>query len=80
MKITLDVKTLIIGIAIGALFTFALGINSYGSANFGFSAPSGGRAVIKSDKQRAYVLDMDTGKAIPVTFAAESKSKVRLER
>lgn len=79
MKITLDVKTLIVGIAIGALFTFALGISGTGEADFGFSAPSGGRAVIKSDKQRAYVLDMDTGKAIPVNFVAESKSKVRLD-
>ena len=80
MKVTLDIKALIIGFLAGAFLMLVLGARGAGSyVSFGLSIPSGGSALVKSENNRAYLVDGATGRAIPVTFAAESKSKIRLE-
>jgi microcystin-dependent protein len=69
MKITLDVKTLVIGFLAGALFSLVLGVTNAGDSEFGFAIPSGGRAVIKNDRSEGFVLDAATGRAVPIRYA-----------
>ena len=79
MKMMMDVKTLVVGFLLGALFVFALGAyRTSDIASFGIAVPSGGTMLVKSEKGYAYLVDGATGKAIPVSFVAESKSRIRL--
>ena len=79
MKVTLDIKTLVIGFLMGALFMCALGAASRNdNASFGIAVPSGGWALVKSEKDRAYIVDGTTGKGTPVKFAGKSDSNIQL--
>ena len=79
MKTMLDVKTLVIGFLLGALFVFALGAyRASDIASFGIAVPANGRILVKSEKRYAYLVDGATGKAMPVSFVAESKSRIKL--
>jgi len=79
MKMMMDVKTLVIGFLLGALFVFALGAyRASDAASFGIAVPANGTILVKSEKGYAYLVNGATGKAIPVSFVAESKSKIKL--
>ncbi len=79
MKITLDIKTLVIGFLLGALFMCALGAaGGASSASFGIAVPSGGWALIKSERDRAYIINETAGTATPVKFLGKSKSEIQL--
>ena len=71
MKITLDIKTFVIGFLAGVLFICALGVAGRGGdfASFGVAVPSGGSVLVKTEKERAYLVDGATGRAVPVNFA-----------
>jgi len=69
MKITLDIKTLILGFLCGVLFSFALGAyGGSGGAGFGIAVPSGGKAVIKTERGAGYVLEPSSGRAIRINY------------
>jgi len=71
MKI--DLKSLIVGLAIGAMLMLAFGagrdagsVRSF--AGFGFAVPSGGKALVKEKTGDAFIIDVDTGKADRILF------------
>ena len=78
MKVTLDIKTLVIGFLIGALFMCALGAGARKDyASFGITVPSGGWAIVKSERDRAYIIS-EAGQATPVKFVGKSDSNIQL--
>ena len=78
MKITLDIKTLVVGFLLGALFMCALAATGRRGdlVSFGIAVPSGGWAIVKTDKDRAYIVDKATGVAKAVKFVGKSDTKV----
>lgn len=77
MKVTLDTKTLVIGFLLGALFMCALAATGRrDGVSFGIAVPSGGWAIIKTDKGRAYIVGKADGVAKAVKFVGKSDTKV----
>ena len=66
MKMTLDVKTLIIGFLAGILLMLTLGVSGGNFSSFGIAAPPDGLILVKSEKSRPYIIDVKTGRAISV--------------
>ena len=72
-----DVKMLVIGFLAGSLFVFALGAGSRSSDNnFGIAADKDGRILVKTERSAPYLVDVATGKAIPVNFGKDSRPKL----
>ena len=77
MKITLDIKTLVIGFLLGALFMCALAASGRRDiTSFGIPVESGGWAILKTDRDHAYIVDKDTGVAKAIQFVGKSDTKV----
>ncbi len=78
MKITLDIKTLVIGFLLGAIFMCALAATGRRGdiTSFGVPVPSGGWAIVKTDRDYAYIVDKDTGVAKAIQFVGKSDTKV----
>ncbi len=72
MELKLDVKTLVIGIAIGVIATAVIGAGSADKSDFGINIPSStgdGFAVVRTDDDGLYVISAKTGMAIRVLQA-----------
>ena len=79
MKITLDVKTLVIGFLAGALFMCAMGASARSdSSSFGVAAPTGGTILIKTERGYPYLVNTTTGKTILLSFVGQSGDKTKL--
>jgi hypothetical protein len=74
MELKLDVKTLVIGIAIGAIVTAVIGAGSADKADFGIAVPGGGNiegsAVVRTADDALYVVNTKSGMAVRVLQAA----------
>ena len=69
MELKLDVKTLVIGIAIGVVVTAVIGAGSADKADFGIAIPSAtgeGSALVKTNDDGLYVVNARTGMAVRV--------------
>jgi hypothetical protein len=70
MELKLDVKTLVIGIAIGVIITAAIGAGSADKADFGIAIPSTteGSALVRTDNDALYVVNSKNGMAVRVLY------------
>jgi hypothetical protein len=71
MELKLDVKTLVIGIAIGVIITAAIGAGSADKADFGIAIPSGtneGTALVRTDNNALYIVNSKSGMAVRVLY------------
>ena len=68
MQLKLDVKTLIIGIALGVILAIALGadIGSADAARFGIAIDPKGSAVVQTSAGDFYIVNAHNGMATPV--------------
>ncbi len=71
MQLKLDVKTLVIGIALGFIITIVIGAGgrSADSADFGIAIESKGAALVKTSNGSLYVVNPEEGMAIRVLHA-----------
>jgi hypothetical protein len=72
MELKLDVKTLVIGIAIGVAVTAVIGAGSADKADFGISIPSAngeGAALVRTADDGLYVITSRSGMAVRVLQA-----------
>lgn len=72
MQLKLDVKTLVIGIALGAAITAAIGagVGSADAARFGIAIEPEGAALIKTSDGSFYAINPQEGMAIRVLQAS----------
>ncbi|MCK4753530.1 MAG: hypothetical protein KAS75_08780 [Planctomycetes bacterium] len=71
MQLKLDVKTLLIGILLGAalIATIGAGVGSADATRFGIAVGSGGSAIIATQDGTLYVVNADTAMATPILQA-----------
>lgn len=72
MELKLDVKTLIIGIAIGIIVTAAIGAGSSDESDFGIAIPSNtgeGSALVRTSDNSLFIVNARTAMAIKVLQA-----------
>jgi hypothetical protein len=72
MELKLDVKTLVIGIAIGVIVTAVIGAGSADKADFGIAIPSStgeGSALVRTADDGLYIVNSKSGMAIRVLHA-----------
>jgi hypothetical protein len=72
MELKLDVKTLVIGIAIGVAVTAVIGAGSADKADFGIAIPSAngeGAALVRTADDGLYVITSRSGMAVRVLQA-----------
>lgn len=72
MELKLDVKTLVIGIAIGVVVTAVVGAGSADKTDFGIALPSAtsdGMALVRTADDGLYIVNSKTGMAVKVLLA-----------
>jgi hypothetical protein len=73
MELKLDVKTLVIGIAIGVIVTSVIGAVSADKTDFGISIPSytagEGAALVRTADDALYIVSVKSGMAVRVLQA-----------
>jgi hypothetical protein len=72
MELKLDVKTLVIGIAIGVIVTAVIGAGSADKADFGIAIPSTtgeGSALVRTADDGLYIVNSKNGMAVRVLQA-----------
>jgi hypothetical protein len=72
MELKLDVKTLVIGIAIGVIVTAVIGAGSADKADFGIAIPSAtgeGSVLVRTADDGLYVVNSKSGMAVRVLQA-----------
>jgi len=72
MELKLDVKTLVIGIAIGVIVTAVIGAGSADKADFGIAIPSAtgeGSALVRMADDGLYIVNSKSGMAVRVLQA-----------
>jgi len=77
MELKLDVKTLVVGIALGVILAATLGASgSADETDFGIAVPRGGFAVVKTGNGAFYLIDVEKGGAVRIADETRgSKSK-----
>ncbi len=73
MELKLDVKTLVIGIAIGVAVTAVIGAGSADKADFGIAIPSSvaeGSALVRTADDALYIVNPKSGMAVRVLQAS----------
>ena len=74
MELKLDVKTLVLGIAIGVIATAVIGAGSADKADFGIAIPSTvpgeSAAIVRTADDGLYVVNVRSGMAVRVLQAA----------
>ncbi|MFA5252647.1 MAG: hypothetical protein WC454_08710 [Phycisphaerae bacterium] len=75
MELKLDVKTLVIGIAIGVIATAVIGAGSADKADFGIAIPAytgtgDSTALVRTSDDGLYIVNSKTGMAVRVLLAA----------
>jgi hypothetical protein len=73
MELKLDVKTLVIGIAIGVIVTAAIGAGSANKADFAIAVPSAngeGSALVRTADDALYIVNARNGMASRVLQAS----------
>jgi hypothetical protein len=73
MQLKLDVKTLIVGIALGVIVTAAIGasVGAADAARFGIAIAQGGSAIVKTDTGGVYIISTKNGMATRVLLAGQ---------
>ena len=67
-----DLKSVIVGLALGGVLMFAFGAKTNGSTGWGFTVPPGSKALVKDHQGTALIVDIDTGKVDRVVFKKPS--------
>jgi hypothetical protein len=78
MELKLDVKTLVIGIAIGVIVTVVIGAGSADRADFGITIPSTlgeGSALVRTSDDSLYIVNAKTGMAVRVLLATSLRTE-----
>jgi hypothetical protein len=73
MELKLDIKTLVIGIAIGVIVTAVIGAGSADKTDFGIAIPSNvgeGSALVRTVDDGLYIVNPKSGMAIRVLQAS----------
>jgi hypothetical protein len=73
MELKLDVKTLVIGIAIGVIVTAVIGAGGADKADFGIAIPSStgeGAALVRTADDGLYIVNSKSGMAVRVLQAS----------
>jgi hypothetical protein len=73
MELKLDVKTLVIGIALGIIVTAVIGAGSANETDFGIAVPSStgdGSALVRTADDGLYIVNSKNGMAIRVLQAS----------
>ncbi len=73
MELKLDVKTLVIGIAIGVVVTVVIGAGSADKADFGIAMPSNtgeGAVLVRTSNDALYIVNSKNGMAVRVLQAS----------
>ena len=64
-----DLKSAVIGLLLGVIIMLTAGAGGGGnSSGIGFSVPTGGKAILKSCYNEAFIIDMNTGMAKRILF------------
>ena len=66
MKVAIDIKTLVIGLILGVVLAFSLGINGSGKSDFGVSLDSDGYSLVRVEDGGFYVVNPRTAMATHV--------------
>lgn len=73
MELKLDVKTLVIGIAVGVVVTAVIGAGNSGESDFGIAIPSSGTnegsALVRTADDALYIVNPKSGMAVRVLHA-----------
>jgi hypothetical protein len=69
MELKLDVKTLVIGIALGVIITAVTGAGSADKTDFGIAVAEKGAAVVRTPKGALYIVNASNGMATRVLHA-----------
>ena len=82
MELKLDVKTLIVGILLGVIFTAALGVvgGSADKADFGVAVQKNGFALIRTSNGFLYLVDVEKAQAELVENKDNRNRPLNLER
>lgn len=82
MELKLDVKTLIVGILLGVIFTAALGVvgGSADKADFGVAIQKNGYALIRTSNGFLYLVDAEKAQAELVENKDNRNRPLNLER
>lgn len=82
MELKLDVKTLIVGILLGVIFTAALGVvgGSADKADFGVAIQKNGYALIRTSNGFLYLIDVEKAQAELVENKDNRNRPLNLER
>jgi hypothetical protein len=78
MELKLDVKTLVIGIAVGVIVTVVIGAVGADRADFGIAIPSTlgeGSALVRTLDDRLYIVNGKTGMAVRVLLASSIRAE-----
>ncbi|MBN1393260.1 MAG: hypothetical protein JW947_10725 [Sedimentisphaerales bacterium] len=78
MELKLDVKTLVIGIAVGVIFTAVIGAGSADKADFGIAIPSNlgdGAALVRTSDDSLFIINAKTGMAVRVLLASSIRAE-----
>lgn len=69
MKLKLDVKSLVTGVAVGIILAIVAGAGSADADRFGIAVEEKGMAVVRANNGYFYVINPDTGMAVKVLYA-----------
>jgi len=69
MELKLDVKTLVIGIALGIIITAVIGAGNADKADFGIAVEDKGTAVVRTSNGSLYIVNSKNGMATRVLHA-----------
>jgi hypothetical protein len=70
MELKLDVKTLVVGLALGVIITAAIGaVGSADKTDFGVALPFKGSAIVKTNDGSLFVVNSENGMATRVMQA-----------
>jgi hypothetical protein len=71
MQLKLDVKTLVVGMALGFIITIAIGAGGgAGEADFGIAVEARGSALVKTQDGSLYIVEPDRAVAEIVEYAS----------
>ncbi len=81
MELKLDVKTLIVGILLGVIFTAALGVvgGSADKADFGVAVQKNGYGIIRTSNGFLYIVDVEKAEAELVENKDNKRRPLNLE-
>ena len=64
----IDLKSIIIGLLLGIIIMFTMGLGGGGTNGIGFAVPADGKALVKGSNGEAFIVDVRTAMAERVLF------------